>query len=213
MFGNKNNITLSIPKPCHENWQEMTPSQKGRFCASCQKNVIDFTLASDREIINKLKENKSICGRFNADQLNREIIIPKEKSSIWMATASAIISFLGLGTYESHAQERVKIEQTDKKVITDSITKIKNKKLEITGIITYNSDPLPGVNVRIIGTNTLVQTDLNGNFSIQVKRNATLEFSFIGMKSKKIKIKDSKKIILQLKDDDNIKLGEVMITE
>ncbi len=199
----KNKINLSIPKPCNENWLEMTPMEKARFCGVCQKNIFDFTKATDREIIVAYNRDKNLCGRFYPNQLNRELIIPKEKSSVWMATVSAIITFLGMGNHEVAAQEKigkVKIEQTEGKVLQDTIKKIKNKKLEITGIISDNSGPLPGANIRIIGTNTVVHTDLNGNFSIQIKRNATLEISFIGMKTIKVKVKKTNKLLIKLED-------------
>ena len=41
-FKNKLN-TIEIPKPCHESWAEMTPTEQGQFCSSCQKCVTDFT--------------------------------------------------------------------------------------------------------------------------------------------------------------------------
>jgi len=44
------NIQLSIPKPCHENWDAMSPVEKGRFCGSCQKQVVDFSNMNDWQI-------------------------------------------------------------------------------------------------------------------------------------------------------------------
>ena len=45
----KNNY--SIPNPCSEDWNTMTPDDNGRFCGSCQKVVIDFTTYSTHEIL------------------------------------------------------------------------------------------------------------------------------------------------------------------
>ena len=42
---------------------------------------------------------------------------------------------------------------------------------------------LPGVSVVVKGTTTGTVTDINGNFSLSVPANATLTFSFVGMKS------------------------------
>jgi hypothetical protein len=73
-------INLSIPKPCHENWNAMTPSEKGKFCGSCQKTVIDFTEMSDRQIAEFFKKPpSSVCGRVYNDQLHRDIVIPRKR--------------------------------------------------------------------------------------------------------------------------------------
>jgi hypothetical protein len=74
-------IRLSIPKPCHEDWDQMHPVEKGRFCDSCQKKVVDFSEMSDREIAQFFKKpsNESTCGRFMQDQLDRDIVIPKKR--------------------------------------------------------------------------------------------------------------------------------------
>jgi hypothetical protein len=70
---------LSIPKPCHENWDRMTPNDQGRFCAACQKTVVDFTSMNDRELIEFFKQPQgSVCGRLNTTQLERNFIIPKK---------------------------------------------------------------------------------------------------------------------------------------
>lgn len=65
-------MKLSIDKPCGENWDAMNPNEKGAFCLSCQKNVIDFSSKTVKEIKNffiKLPETESVCGRFAEDQL------------------------------------------------------------------------------------------------------------------------------------------------
>ena len=74
-------IQLTIPKPCHENWDTMTPEDKGRFCGSCQKQVVDFSVMSDRQIAEFFKKPStgSVCGRFMTDQLDREIAVPKKR--------------------------------------------------------------------------------------------------------------------------------------
>lgn len=108
-------VNISIPKPCHENWHEMTVAEKGRFCNSCQKTVYDFTLFSDRQLIDKINSESNICGRFLASQLNKDLRVPKEKSSIWIAGVSGILSFLSLGNQKIYAQENVKTEQTEEK--------------------------------------------------------------------------------------------------
>ena len=88
----------------------MTPKAKGRFCASCQKTVIDFTASSDREIASMLKNQKSACGRFREGQLNRNLILPAEKLSVWLAASAAVVSFLTIGNDVVSAQTPANLE-------------------------------------------------------------------------------------------------------
>lgn len=65
-------LKISIPKPCHEDWEAMIPNEHGRHCNSCVKTVIDFTSMSDDEVKNFLLHQKEekICGRFRTAQLH-----------------------------------------------------------------------------------------------------------------------------------------------
>ena len=67
---NKPHIT--IPKPCHENWDSMHPREQGRHCDACDKTVIDFTEKSEKEIGEYFAEhaNQRICGHFRISQLH-----------------------------------------------------------------------------------------------------------------------------------------------
>ena len=74
-------LQLTIAEPCHENWDGMTPVEKGKFCGSCQKQVIDFSNMSDRQVAEFFKKPStgSVCGRFMTDQLDRPIEIPRKR--------------------------------------------------------------------------------------------------------------------------------------
>ena len=74
-------IQLSIAEPCHENWENMSPVDKGKFCGSCQKQVVDFSNMSDRQVAEFFKKPStgSVCGRFMTDQLERDIEIPRKR--------------------------------------------------------------------------------------------------------------------------------------
>lgn len=75
-------IQLLIPTPCHEDWQQMTPCEEGRFCSSCQKTVIDFTSWSDKALYEFFSTQKGkFCGRFTSTQLHRQIAIPHQPHS------------------------------------------------------------------------------------------------------------------------------------
>lgn len=64
---------IVITNPCSEDWNSMSPATDGRFCASCQKSVIDFSSKSDEEIKAFLKDKpgERLCGRFYTHQVER----------------------------------------------------------------------------------------------------------------------------------------------
>ena len=67
-------MKIEINKPCHENWDAMTPNEKGAFCMVCQKDVIDFskqTLDEIRNFFASLPKTNKVCGRFKKSQLKQ----------------------------------------------------------------------------------------------------------------------------------------------
>src|SRR3989338_10412783 len=69
----KKGLQIKIAEPCHENWNAMTPNDKGRFCDSCQKTVVDFTRMSDSAIFRFMESTTaSVCGRMSNDQQDRK---------------------------------------------------------------------------------------------------------------------------------------------
>lgn len=85
-------IQLTVAEPCHENWDKMSPVQQGRFCGSCQKQVVDFSVMSDRELLQFFQKPStgSVCGRFMTGQLDRNLEQPAKKIS-WFRYAWQIL--------------------------------------------------------------------------------------------------------------------------
>ncbi len=76
-------------------------------------------------------------------------------------------------------------------------------KVVVKGKVTAtDGSPLPGVTVSIKGTTTGVITDVDGNYSIAIPKSAKeLQFSFVGMKTKLIPLKDQSSINVVLEDE------------
>lgn len=71
-----------------------------------------------------------------------------------------------------------------------------------------NGEPLIGVSVMEVGTNNGAVTDINGNYTLNVKPGAKLKLSYIGFTSKTIKASGNSQIVL---DEDNTALNEVVV--
>ncbi len=82
---------------------------------------------------------------------------------------------------------------------------------QVSGQVTSSEDgqPVVGASVRIAGTNTGAVTDINGNFTLNVPKDAKLEVSYIGMIPKKVKAAGNMKVELQPDPHD---LDEVVVT-
>ena len=63
---------INIPEPCSENWNEMTPNEKGAFCQKCALDVYDFTDKTADQIREILRLNIAapVCMRIEPKQLD-----------------------------------------------------------------------------------------------------------------------------------------------
>jgi TonB-linked SusC/RagA family outer membrane protein len=74
-----------------------------------------------------------------------------------------------------------------------------------------NGQPLPGVSIRVKGTSAGTQSDMNGNYSINVPDNATLVFSFLGYDTQEIAVGGKTTINVTLSEAAK-NLNEVVVT-
>ena len=103
-------MKISINNPCHENWDAMTPNEKGAFCSVCRKTVIDFSVKTVEEIKNffvELPQTEKVCGRFDKvqlDEINFDSFFKQfSKWSYSRKTAVIFFFIFGFGLF-GHAQ-------------------------------------------------------------------------------------------------------------
>ena len=83
---------------------------------------------------------------------------------------------------------------------------------KVTGTVVSSEDnePVIGASVKVVGTKTGVATDIDGKFSLVVNsKNAELEFSSIGMVTKRLKASANMMVVL---DPDSHVLEQVVVT-
>ncbi|CAM1364187.1 TonB-dependent receptor [Tenacibaculum xiamenense] len=85
-----------------------------------------------------------------------------------------------------------------------------SQEISVSGIVNSSDGVLPGVNVTIKGANSGTITDVDGNYTILVDKEAILVFSFIGYKTKEVRVSGRNNININLEEDAAL-LGEVVV--
>ena len=84
-------------------------------------------------------------------------------------------------------------------------------KIAVEGIVKEKSgDLLVGVNVKVLGTTRGTMTDAHGHFSLEVEPGATLQFSYIGYKTKDVVVKNASKLNVTIEEDSKL-VDEVVV--
>jgi hypothetical protein len=210
---------IKIPKPCNESWSEMTPTEKGAFCSNCKREVFDFTKMSNYQLAKLLDDNQNMCGKFKREQLDIDIQSLKNKKPSNVGILLGISAFLSV-SYPAFSQSKKteeirKIEQSNKINERTNNKKI-NDSILIRGHIFDKIGSLPGTNVVLKGHSNVTQTDFDGNFSINIKKeelekNPILVFSFIGYKTQEKRITKDTEFLKVKMLEENVIMGEVII--
>ncbi len=81
----------------------------------------------------------------------------------------------------------------------------------ISGVVSDNSGPLPGVNVLVKGTTNGAQTNFDGEYTLEnVASDAILVFSYVGYKTQEVNVGGQNNIAITLEEDAAL-LDEVVI--
>tara|TARA_Y100000815_G_scaffold275726_1_gene316469 strand:- start:980 stop:2122 length:1143 start_codon:yes stop_codon:yes gene_type:complete len=195
----KKSIQITVPEPCHENWNVMTPSEKGRFCGSCQKEVIDFTQLTDEAIVKMIGSGKDICGRLKKSQLERELKLERKNQNPIASLAVSLLMPLSL----LGANPQTNTQDKNKTFHSIGIGNFAEKNgVKVWGYVTDEiGKPAAFAEIIIAETGKSFRTDKKGFFEITCARESTL-FAKLGPResNKVIASKSHNQIHFQLSE-------------
>lgn len=213
-----NQLTVNIKQPCHQNFENFSPTDKGGFCNHCSKEVIDFSNMTSLEVANYFRSHiaNNICGRFKKHQLTTYKKSRKNQFNVFGAITIACMTLFSFT--KIHAQNTG--NQTGNLVNNPSKLQnvISKNSIIVKGIVSESGNPLPGANILLEGTAIGTSTDFDGNFEfpVMLKKGDVLVFSYIGFTSKKVKIQDNISgnniaLTVHLKPDGCVLMGKVAV--
>lgn len=95
-------------------------------------------------------------------------------------------------------------------ILVASYTQLSAQEISVSGTVNdHEGETLPGVSVVIKGTTHGTVTDIDGNFSVNINKGATLVFSYIGFETREIVVENEKQLTVIL-DYSSIELEEVV---
>ncbi len=212
----KNQFSLEINTPCHENFNTFLPTKDGGFCGSCKKEVIDFSKMNTKQVIQYFEnyQGSDTCGQFSKSQLKTYVNKPiqNKKTGFWSGIALAGLSLFSFGI--SNAQVKDDTPNNTK----NTTLQLLEKEFIVKGNVSENNIPLPGASVILKGSTIGTSTDFDGNFEFPkaLKKGDILQISYVGFKSKKIVITNSHSVTkidlkIDMKYDNCVLMGKVAV--
>ncbi|MCE5347367.1 MAG: TonB-dependent receptor [Bacteroidales bacterium] len=173
------------------------------------KLTLQLKDATVKEALNKIEDNSEFFFLYNSKlvDVNRKVSMDVNDKKI-----NEILGDLFEGTDVVYAVVDRQIVLTNKANQNGFSQPVDQQQQKVTGKVTNESgEPLPGVSVIVKGTTTGTITDINGSFSLaNISENATLQLSFVGMKTLEVKVGNQTSIDAVLADE-MLGLDEVVV--
>ena len=175
------------------------------FAANVKSQVakvnISFKNVSILQVIETIENQTDYLFVYdkNVLDLNREVSLEVKNQSV-----AEVLNNIFSNTNVIYAMEGTNIMLMQKSEAEQQQRKVSGKVTDSSGVT------LPGVSVIVKGTTTGVITDMDGKYSLsKVPENATLVFSFVGMKTQEIAVSGKTDINVTLLDE-TIGIDEVV---
>lgn len=178
------NNKYRIEKPCSENWNNMTPTEKGRFCDQCQLEVLDLTRGQDVDL-----SQGRVCGRVSVHKRNEAKVIDRyqmfRKAAVWVPLVGSLL-YIDPVIAATRWHHEITTSMSLDEIAQD-------EEIRFSGVIRDDktNEPLPFVSL-MIETDQGVRvgngfSDIDGNYSISFEtdslrdaRHLVLKASYVG---------------------------------
>lgn len=161
--------------------------------AQKKRNIsVSFKNASLVEVFTTIQEKSDYDFFFKNEQ------IPKDKSVTASFTNASVKEVLDFALQEVALSYRI----VKKDIVISPVHKAQAEGT-VTGLVTDTDGiPIPGVSIRLKGTDRGTITDFNGKYTIEnVADGQVLVFSFLGMKAESVTISNNRKLDITLQYD------------
>lgn len=165
-------MKIQLPKPCSKRWSELETNADGRFCATCQHTILDFTRMSDAELLSFLQTQPRVhCGRFRRDQLDRVLLrrpaLSTRRQQAWGMLLAAGMWLAGGDVYGMPTDAAIRVYREDaiNRVSTPDNTGISGRLIDV-----QTSEPIANASIRLMKGTLLISsttTDRLGNFAFK----------------------------------------------
>lgn len=188
---------LEIPTPCHEDWSAMNPTERGRHCEVCAKEVVDLRNYSDQDLQQffRTKGSQTVCGRVHPSQLRQ----PAQRL-LRGSLSLAVAGLAGIGTLTAQTPD-AKAPGTTIHLQDQQPTSETQQLQVLKGRLTdrETGEPLLFANIAFYEGKTILKgitTDIKGYFevtlpaSVFINPNVIVECSYVGYETKVLRLKD-----------------------
>lgn len=173
------------------------------FSQNISFSVKDATV---KEAMEQLKKSSGYSFVFSSSDVdtNKRVSISSQNSSIKDIVKQILQGQSGLD-YEIQGKKII-IKKLSVKASSNHTNQTAQGK-----VVDVNGEPIIGAAIMEVGTTNGTITDFDGNFSLSVATNGKVAISYVGYKTKEVKITDSKPLNIVLTEDTEV-LSEVVVT-
>lgn len=210
--------SLVIAQPCHENWGKMTPTEKGRFCDSCTKEVVDFRSKKKEDVIEYLENYRGegqTCGQFHPAQID-EVGKNYIHSSFFKRAGISFLAFLGFFSFKEAKGQQKMGKVAIKGDVSYKEWDESKQKMEVTifgSVRTLTGDKISGAEISLQYEGkqlAIAKTIANGSFTVKLQVDKSMKAITLYTKADGYEIKSN---VIPNPQKERIKVDVIMESE
>lgn len=167
---------------------------------------ISMNNASIEQVLNKIEESSDFVFLYNDKTVQTDRIVSVRNSNGKITDILDDV-FRGTNIVYTVVDKQIILSTNKMNVVAQS-----DNAMLIKGVVKdIHGDPLIGVNVKVKNASSGTITDMNGNFSLQIKKGEQVEISYVGYTTQLLKITGNQPLTIVLQEDNKV-LNEVVVT-